>query len=116
MFNRAITILSLSSLVVLLVMLNFTSPADIGPLGVLLFFGLFYLILFGVSLVIVQIFRKILQKKGKMGRKEHLYAAILAFAPIMILLVQSMGSVNWFTIVLCGLFVFMACFLVSKRS
>ena len=116
MFNRVVTILSLSSLVVLLVMLNFTSPADIGPLGVLLFFGLFYMILFGIALVIVQIFRKILQRKGKMGRKEHLYAAILAFAPIMLLLVQSMGSLSWFTIVLVGLFVILGCFLISKRG
>ena len=116
MFNRVVTILSLSSLVVLLVMLNFTSPADIGPLGVLLFFGLVYLILFGVALVIVAIFRKILQRKGKMGRKGHLYAALLAFAPIMLLLAQSMGSLGWFTFVLVALFVGLGCFLISKRG
>ena len=116
MFNRVVTILSLSSLVILLVMLNFTSPASIGPLGVLLFFSLVYLIVFGIALAIVQIFRKILQKKGKMTRKGHLYAAILAFAPIMILLAQSMGSLGWFTVVLVMLFVGLGCFLVSKRA
>lgn len=116
MFNRVVTILSLSSLVVLLVMLNFTSPADIGPLGVLLFFGLAYMIFFGIALVIVQVFRKILQKKGKMSRKSHLYAAVLAFAPILLLLAQSMGSFGIFTIILVTLFVLLGCFLVNKRA
>ncbi len=38
MVNRIILISSLVAIVIILVMLNFTTPASIGPLGVLVFF------------------------------------------------------------------------------
>ena len=52
----------------------------------------------------------------QMGRKGYLYAAIIAFGPIMVLLVQSLGALSPFTVGVIALLVFLVCFLVSKSS
>ena len=53
--------------------------------------------------------------RHRMGRKHYLYAAVLAFGPIMLLLAQSLGSVSFLTVGLMVIFVFLACFLISKK-
>ena len=111
--KRLIPVLSLLAAVILLVMLNFTSPTGIGPLGVLVFFTTFYVLMFGLSSGIVKIFAKLMGKQ--MGRKEYLYGVVIAFGPIMLMLAQSLGSISLFTVALTVLFVLLGCFLVSKR-
>lgn len=113
MSKRLIPVLSLFAAVVLLVMLNFTTPTGIGPLGVLVFFTMFYVLMFGLAVGIVKIFAKLLGKP--MRRKEYLYGVVVAFGPIMLMLAQSLGSVSLLTIALTVLFVLLGCFLVSKR-
>ena len=116
MYMRALPVASLLSVAVLLVMLNFTTPSGIGPVGVLLFFGLVYLVMLGVMTGGVILFRKIAGHKGDLSHKERLYGAILAFAPIMLLLAQSLGSISIFTVMLTVIFVMLGCFLVAKRT
>lgn len=115
MYMRALPIISLSSVAILLVMLNFTTPSGIGPVGVLLFFCLVYLVMLGVMTGVVMLFRRITGKKGGMTHRDRLYGAILAFAPIMLLLAQSLGSISVLTIALVVIFVSLGCFLVAKR-
>ena len=115
MFDRVVLVSSLLAMAILLVMLNFTNPAGIGPLGILVFFILVYLVMYGLAVLTVKIFHKALKSNRKIGRIGYLYAAVLAYAPIMILLAQSLGSLSWFTFVLVILFEFLGCFLVSKR-
>lgn len=111
--KHLIPVLSLLAAVILLVMLNFTTPTGIGPLGVLVFFTTFYVLMFGLSVGIVRIFTRLLGKQ--MGRKSYLYGVVLAFGPIMLMLAQSLGSISPLTIALTVLFVLLGCFLVSKR-
>lgn len=111
--KRLIPVLSLLAAVILLVMLNFTSPTGIGPLGVLVFFTTFYVLMFGLAVGVVKIFAKLLGKQ--MGRKEYLYGVVVAFGPIMLMLAQSLGSVSLLTVALTVLFVLLGCFLVSKH-
>lgn len=113
MSKRLIPVLSLLAAVILLVMLNFTSPTGIGPLGVLVFFTTFYVLMFGIAVGIVKIFAALLRKQ--MGRKEYLYGVVIAFGPIMLMLAQSLGSISLLTVALTVLFVLLGCFLVSKR-
>ena len=113
MSKRLIPVLSLLAAVILLVMLNFTSPTGIGPLGVLVFFTTFYVLMFGIAVGIVKIFAVLLRKQ--MGRKEYLYGVVIAFGPIMLMLAQSLGSISLLTVALTVLFVLLGCFLVSKR-
>lgn len=113
MLKRLIPVLSLAAAIVLLVMLNFTTPAGVGPLGVLVFFGAAYLLMYGIAYLVVRVFAAV--GRHRMGRKQYLYAAVLAFGPIMLLLAQSLGSVSFLTVGLMVVFVSLACFLISKK-
>lgn len=112
--KHLIPVLSLLSAVVLLLMLNFTTPAGVGAFGVLVFFAACYMVVLGVSLALVGLFTKIMGKT--MGNKSYLYAAIIAFGPIMLLLVQSLGALNLLTVGIIVLVVSLVCFLVSKSG
>ncbi|MBQ6510917.1 hypothetical protein IJI94_03055 [Candidatus Saccharibacteria bacterium] len=116
MRNHVFTALGLIALVILLIMLNFTTPTTVGPFGVLVFFTTVYLLFFCVFLGLWRIFRRILGKKGNLKRKDYISVGVTAFAPIMLLLMQSMGSINVFTVIGVVLFVFLGCFLVIKRA
>lgn len=101
--NRKIILPStLVATLVLLLLMNFTTPNEIGPLGVLVFFTMFYIVMFGVMDVIVLVVRRFLLKKreklakrkdGKIARerREYFLAAVLAFFPVLILVFRSAG-------------------------
>ncbi len=110
--KHLIPVLSLFAAIVLLLMVNFTTPAGVGPFGVLVFFTACYLLMLGISVAIVKLFRKLIGKQ--MGNRGYLYAAIIAFAPIMLLLVQSLGTLTPLTVALVVLVIFLVCFMVSK--
>lgn len=113
MSGRLVSISGLIAVVILLVMLNFTTPAGVGPFGVLVFFTTFYVLMLCVSNWVVKIITRMLGKK--VGRKTTLYAAVVAFGPIMLLLAQSLGSMSLMTVALTVVFVFLGCLLISKR-
>ena len=113
--KRIIYLLGILGLAALIIMLNITSPTEIGPLGVLLFFTTLYIVLFcGISLL-MQVFMRIAFKKEKFKNKDYLYAAVLAFGPIMLLMARSFGAINLWTISLIVIFLALAEFLVYKR-
>lgn len=113
MLKRLIPVLSLLAAVVLLVMLNFTTPAGIGPFGVLIFFAAVYVLMFGLASLLVVIFTCITEHQ--VGKRTYFYSAVLAFGPIMLLLAQSLESMSLWTVGLMVMFEILACFLVSKR-
>lgn len=115
MLNRLILLICLVSTIVLVAMLNFTNPTDVGPLGVLVFFTAIYAVVFGLATWIIWLFRKTMGKRQGMRRKDYCYGMIMAFGPIMMLLMQSFGTLSVFTVLLVGIFVFLGCFLVSRR-
>lgn len=111
--KHLILVMSLLAAVILLTMLNFTTPTGAGPFGVLLCFMLFYILMFGLAMLIVKIYLKIMGKQ--MGRKSYVYGAVIAFGPITLLLARSLGAMQWWTVLLVAGAVFLACFLVSKK-
>lgn len=113
--NRIIHITGIIGLAVLLIMLFFTSPSDIGPFGVLLFFTTVYVVFFCLITVFSQLFQKIAFKKKQLRNKDYLYSAVLAFGPIMLLMARSFGAINFWTVSLIALFLALAEFLVYKR-
>ena len=113
MSKRLILMLSLLAAVILLAMLNFTTPVDIGPFGVLVFFTTFYVLMLGIATILVRLVARILGKEP--GRKEQLYAATIAFGPIMLMLAKSLGSMSILTVGATVVFVLLGCFLISKR-
>ncbi len=113
--NRTVLSAGIIGLAVLILMLAFTSPAEIGPLGVLAFFTAIYIVFFSISTIIAKTFARLAFKKNNFHGKDYLYSAIFAFAPIMLLMMRSFGAIDFWTIILIVIFVFLAEFLVAKR-
>ena len=113
--NRIIILTSVISLAVLILMLNVTSPTEIGPSGVLLFFTTVYVFIFGVMTFLIKTFYKLALKRADFRNKDYLYAAVAAFGPVMLLIARSFGAVTLWTISLIAIFVFLAEFFVCKR-
>lgn len=114
MFNRLISFASLIAVVIILAMINLTTPTEVGPLGVLVFFIMVYLVVLGVVNLLVIFFRRMMGHKER-TRKEHYFAAMIAFGPVMLLLIQSFGVLNIATIAMTIMFVVLGCFVISKR-
>ncbi len=112
--KRVIPVLSLLAAVIILLMVNFTTPAGVGPFGVLVFFAACYMVVLGVALLLVRIFTKLMGKQ--MGHKSYLYAAVIAFGPIMLLLIESLGSLSILTVSIVVILIFLVCFLISRND
>lgn len=97
-------------------MLTLTSPTEIGPLGVLVFFTTLYITIFSAIFTIWQIFNRLAFKKSIMHRRDYLCSAVLAFGPIMVILARSFGAINLWTLSLIVLFLLLAEFLVYKKT
>ena len=115
MLKRLIFLISLVAVVVLLAMMNFTTPAEVGPLGVLVFFTTIYIVMIGVMVGVVSIFRRIAGKRGKMTRKDYAYALALALGPIMMLLAHSIRTVWWLSLIGVVIAVVLLLFVISKK-
>ena len=116
MRGRIILVLSILSLFGILFMLNFMAPREAGVFGVLVFFTMIFMFLFGVMAEIVKVFQRILKDKkgGNISEnKTYMYATILAFGPIILLVTR---SANILTLSLVAVFLFLSCFLVHKRA
>jgi hypothetical protein len=94
MLNRFFIFLSLLAGAILAAMLFFTTPAGVGPVGILLFFILTYVVMLGVVLLLVRIFVRLVYKRKKMNWRDCANGAVLAFWPVMILVFISLGASN----------------------
>ena len=113
--NRIIILLGIIGLAALILMLTLTSPTEIGPLGVLVFFTTLYVVIFSLSALIMFVFYRLAFKREVFRSKDYLYAAVIAFGPIMVLMARSFGAINIWTLALIIIFLFLAEFLVMKR-
>ena len=113
--NRIIILLGIIGLAALTLMLTLTSPTEIGPLGVLVFFTTLYVVIFSLSAFIMFVFYRLAFKREVFRSKDYLYAAVIAFGPIMMLMARSFGAINIWTLALIIIFLFLAEFLVMKR-
>lgn len=107
-------LLSLVSVIVILAMINLTTPTGVGPLGVLVFFTMVYIAIYGVINLLVVAFMKASGRKNE-EKKCRFYAAMISFGPIMLLLIQSFGSLNVVTLLMVLVFVLLGCFVINKR-
>jgi len=102
--------------IILVLFLSLTSPTEIGPLGVLVFFTTLYIVIFSVFSLVWQAFSRFAYKRSVMRRKDYLCSAVLAFGPIMLLMARSFGAISIWTIGLIALFLILAEFLAVKRA
>lgn len=117
---------SILSAIAAVILINITSPSEVGPAGILVFFALVYIVFVGAiafmlylvnTLIIMVRYReKAEQNLHKMSfKKAYYFSTVLAFAPIILIAQQSVGRIGFFEIILVSVFEIMACIYVSKR-
>lgn len=126
MLERIITLLTILSLGVLAIMLALTTPATAGPFGLLVIFisayltclGLISFFLYGISRVISYVAAGFAVKKPLQTlsfRKAYYYSTILAAAPVMLIGLQSVGSIGIYEFILVVVFEVIGCIYITKR-
>lgn len=110
-----VKLLGVIGTIILVLLLAFTSPTAIGPSGVLVFFTTLYVTIFSIFSIALQTFYRLAYKKTTMRRKDYLFAAVMAFGPIMVIMARSFGAINLWTLSLIAIFLILAEFLVYKK-
>ena len=126
MRQLTILIIGVVTALVLLLLMNFTSPSTAGPWGILAVFLLIYvasvsfiyLVLRNVATFLAKVSRPGLLKlalEGTSSLKLYYYSSILALSPVILLGMQSVGGVRWMDLTLLIVFEILACFYIYKR-
>lgn len=120
LMDKVVLTASLIALFLIAMMMFFTSPGVVGPLGIMIFFVLIYVFFLGLAVFGCRLFFRLLGKANKIYanhivKKSYRYGSIVALAPVIMLLCISFGGVSWFQIVLTLLIEAGLCFLVSRN-
>jgi hypothetical protein len=118
--------ITLVSLCLLTLMLMTTTPASAGPFGLLVIFisaylaclGLISFFLYGLSKVFVYLTAGFASKRPRQAlslRRSYYYSTVLATVPVMLVGLQSVGSVGIYELILVILFAVIGCLYVTKR-
>jgi hypothetical protein len=126
MLQKAIALITIVSLCLLGLMLVTTTPASAGPLGLLVIFisayltflGLISFFLYGISRVLVYVSSGFTMRRPMSAmpfRRAYYYSTVIAAAPVMLIGLQSVGSIGIYELILVALFVGIGCLYVTKR-
>jgi len=126
MLEKIVTISAITSLCLLALLLNITTPTTIGPFGILTVFILGYTSLLGVvayffyglSRIIATLGSAFTVKKPLVAlsfRRSYYYSTVFSLAPIMIIGLQSVGSIGVYEIALVVLFTVIGSVYITKR-
>lgn len=126
MLEKIITVTTIISLCLLVLFLNITTPATIGPLGILFVFILGYLsslgvmtfFIFGISKLFSHLGTAFTIKKPLTPipfKLAYYYSTVLAAAPVMLIGLQSVGSGGIYEFLLVVLFVVIGSIYITKR-
>jgi nitrogen fixation/metabolism regulation signal transduction histidine kinase len=118
--NKVLLVVSACAAMILLAMMFLTSPSEVGPVGVLLFFTTSYLFFLGLAVLCCRLF---FYFRGKMNRakassnlnkKSLRYGLVVALAPVMIMLIGSFGGITIAEFALAIALEILLCFLTSR--
>lgn len=121
MLRKVLTLSTISAAVLLVIIFQTTTPASIHPFGILFVFILLYVFILGVLTFLVYHILHLgahLKKDGGNSvsfRRTYLLSSVLALAPVILLGIQSVGSLTVYEVFLIIVFEFFACFYVIKR-
>ena len=127
MWGKIIAFSSVLAVVCLVVILQATTPATIGPLGILLVFILMYIAALGVLTFLIVGLQKVLSKTAAVighhkkpepmsVMRAYYFASVMALAPVMIIGMQSVGEVGLYELSLVVVFLVIACVYIAKRT
>jgi hypothetical protein len=126
MLQRVIAIITIVSLCLLTLMLVTTTPATAGPFGLLLIFltayltslGLISFFLYGISRIVVYAMAGFTLRRPMQVmpfRRAYYFSTILAAAPVMLVGLQSVGSIGIYEFLLVVIFEVIGCVYIAKR-
>ena len=126
MLRIIISTTTVASLCLLAVLLNITTPATAGPFGILVIFVFAYLsllgvvtyFLYGISYVVAHLSTLFVVRRPfevLTLKRSYYYSTVVAAAPIMLIGLQSVGTVGIYEFLLISIFVIIGCLYVSKR-
>jgi hypothetical protein len=126
MLERIVAIITVVSLCLLIVLLNVTIPTSIGPFGILAVFifayvsslGVMTYFLYASSRIIAHLSSAFTVKRPLVAlpfRRAYYYSTIIAAAPIMLIGLQSVGSIGIYELLLVVLFTGIGCLYINKR-
>ena len=111
----------------LAIILQTTSPSTIGPVGLLAVFFLLYIAVLGVvtwllwltSKTFAFIGRRIMTRRPPQSlslARSYYFSSVIALAPVMMLAMQSIGSLGVYEIILIVIFLGVGILYITKRS
>lgn len=111
----------------LAILLQTTTPATIGPLGVLVVFVLLYVAALAIATFLIHHGSHWLAKASRavtvkrpltpLGfTRSYYFASILALVPVMLIGMQSVGEIGLYDLLLVVAFAVIACFYVAKQT
>jgi len=127
MLSRVITASTVLSVFFLAVLLMTTTPATIGPLGILIVFILMYVSTLGVltfllfygSRAIARLSKSVTVRRPlgtwSLGRSYY-FSSVLALLPVMLIGMQSVGKIGFYEVALMVIFAVVACIYLAKRT
>ena len=126
MLIKIISSVTVLAVVVLAIVIQTTDPSSIGPVGLLAVFFLFYVFLLGLTSLFLWFISQALSKlvrpftaKKPLEALSFLHAyyfsSIIALGPVMMLALQSIGSLGFYEIALVLIFLGVGILYVAKR-
>lgn len=127
MMVRIIGIAGLGAALLVLLLINGTTPSTVGPLGILAVFLCMYVILVSTLTLILWQGSYILQRVAKgltvrrplrvlTLRRAYYFSSVIGLAPVILIAMQSVGRVGFYEVGLVSIFVLIGCVYVAKRS
>lgn len=126
MLGRIVAISMVIAMLLLAVLLQTTTPASIGPLGILFVFILLYVSALGVLTFLLYALSGVTAKMAGTFvtrrpmepfslRRSYYYASVLALTPVLLVGMQSVGQVGVYDVLLVLMFEVIACIYIAKR-
>jgi hypothetical protein len=126
MIKIIISVVTFVSICLLVILLNITTPVTAGPFGILVIFIFAYLSLLGIiayflyviSLMVARFSTLLIPRKpieALTFKRSYYYSTVIASGPIMLIGLQSVGTVGIYEVLLIIIFIIIGCLYVSKR-
>jgi len=126
MLGKVLAAISILSGVLLLMLVNFTTPTSVGPIGILVFFLLLYLVCLGLltGVVFLLVYTASVLTRDQIRirpilpisvKRAYYFSSVLSLAPILFLAIQSFGGISFLEFGLIIAFIALGCILVAKR-
>lgn len=125
MLRRILVIAAVAAAIGLGWVTQTTAPASVHPLVVLLVFGMIYVLVLSVltffiywgSRLVVRLLKRPTSRVAAISLyRAYVYASVIAFAPVALLAMKSVGQESIGDVLLVVLFEVLACFYVWRRS